>query len=77
MSTSKKASLEYQPKTSISLQYQNDDISSVVLEDVIRVILTKNDVSQKKNVRVVSLHWGAKIRVFVTTVKIHLEYTTL
>ena len=50
--------------------------SAVVVEDVVRVILKKNDVFQN-SVRVVSLHWGAKVRVTVTTVKIRLEYTRL
>ena len=50
--------------------------SAVVLEEVIRVTLTKNDVFQK-SVLVISLHWSAKIGVTVTTVKIRLEYTRL
>ena len=45
--TSKKANLYYQPKTSSSLQYQRDNIFCRLVEDVMRVMLTKNDVFQK------------------------------
>ena len=55
--TSKKVNLEYHPKTSSSLQYQNDLFSAVVVEVMKRVM---NDVFQK-SVCIVSLHWGAKI----------------
>ena len=57
--TSKKVNLEYHPKTSSSLQYQNDLFSAVVVEVMKRVM---NDVFQK-SVCIVSLHWGAKIPI--------------
>ena len=57
--TSKKVNLEYHPKTSSSLQYQNDFFSAVVVEVMKRVM---NDVFQK-SVCIVSLHWGAKIPI--------------
>ena len=50
--------------------------SAVVVDDVIKVILTKKGVF-RKSVRAVSLHWGAKIRVTVTITKTRLEYTRL
>ena len=72
----KKLILNTSQKRQVLCSTKMTTFSAVVVEDVIRVILTKNDVFQK-SVRVVSLHWGAKIRVTVTTVKIRLEYTRL
>ena len=72
----KKLILNTSQKRQVLYNTKMTTFSAVVVEDVIRVILTKNDVFQK-SVRVVSLHWGAKIRVTVTTVKIRLEYTRL
>ena len=66
--TSQKRQVLYSTKGTI--------FSAVVVEDVMRVMLTKNDVFQK-SIRVISLHWGAKVRVTVTTVKIGLKYTRL
>ena len=61
--TSKKVNLEYHPKTSSSLQYQNDLFSAVVVEVMKRVMKrVMNDVFQK-SVCIVSLHWGAKISI--------------
>ena len=50
--------------------------SAVVVDDVIKVILTKKGVF-RKSAREVSLHWGAKICVTVTITKTRLEYTRL
>ena len=66
--TSQKRQVLYSTKGTI--------FSVVVVEDVMRVMLTKNGVFQKR-IRVISHHWGAKVRVTVTTVKIGLKYTRL
>ena len=42
--------------------------SAVVVDDVIKMMLKRNDVFQKSS-RVISLHWGAKMFLTVITVK--------
>ena len=53
LNTSQKRRVLYSTKMTI--------FSAVVVEDVIRVILTKNDVFQK-SVGVISIHWVAKVK---------------
>ena len=57
--TSKKVNLECHPKTSSSLQYQNDIIFCCCGRGRDK---SDNDVFQK-SVHIVSLHWGVKIPI--------------